>query len=1423
MTADITFNTTVDNNFTPIGEQNKNFYGTFDGQGHTISGIRINKPSDDYIGIFGALGSTTAGVVKNLVVRNCSIVADAYVGVIAGDLTGGASGTGIIENCHVGDDVTLSGHLYVGGIAGISNKATIEGCTCAATITGTKPGNIYAYELGGIAGQINSGTSLIDNIFTGTISGDLKEYIGAIVGNNANGDLKNLGNNVYTSTGFDGIGAAGNPTPGTNPENKAKFAYLITAGKNVTVAFNGAHPADTQFGPNGISVYDKGMKYANYVVSYSTSVDLLLSYKPGFIVTGYTASAGTLNGTAHTGSNDAYTLSTTEASTITAIVDLWGNLTGDADGTEDHPYILSSPEALDLLSEKVNGGTDYSDKYFKLGADIEYDPDVENNFTPIGNASHVFGGTFDGDGKTISGLNIKLGMTDYVGLFGCTNASSPTTIKGVKLENSTITGRSYVGGILGGGSSSNTSILNCVVTSAVTVYGSVENVGGIVGKYATVRGCTSAAAVEGYQNVGGIIGNGSYSTVEYCLYTGNSVTARDPSTPKLGAIIGDKDNCSLNANYYTQATIGGSGSDGADVAGARKALTVTLPTNGIPSGTATVYNVSGITGYTGKSGGSSTTENNIILYNDGTTSTYYSGADESVIFLYNYDGYQVSVTDADGNVDFTKDIKQTTTNIYYNYTFTMPAKAVTITATDVWGVAGGKDGLTADKAYTITTIAGLDLLAQNVNAGTGYSGTYFKLGKDIEYNKNTANNFTPIGYTIIDENNQAIERPFRGHFDGNGKTISGINLNNSDVDNHGIFGPVNGTVKNLVVSNCSIVADHNIGAIVGVLHGTIENCHVGSDVTLSGHKHVGGIAGWCAATIKGCTSAATITGTNSSDDNANRLGGIVGATNGPSSLTDNLFTGAINGKLEEYIGAIFGWGNEYATLTNNVYTSAGFGGIGAEGSATGADGAGARKAVAIGAAEGVTITPTGEATTYNVSGITTYADNNVLGYDSKLYAGATDAVKLSIVNTGTPETGYEFSGFTAGEGVTITSSENVYTLTVPASDVTVDVVNQAIIYNITYKGVEDEGVTFTEDNPEAYTVADESFALNNPSREGYLFTGWTYEGQDEPTKTVTIAMGSTGDKTFTANWEEFVETEVETAVINEAAKEVEITKVMVPKGETKAVIPATVNGYTVTNIAKGAFYYKTGEDHVQDIFLPDTKRLINIEEGALIIDKLMEPTLHVPLELLSDYANMPGLKLFFEADKIQAMAVAPNKFWTFSCGIDVKVPKGVKVYTCRMNDDKTAVLIHELTDDELGGVIKANNGVLLSSARGAHPFIVNHATATEVGKSYENNLLEPVLKTKNYASGKYYVLKDNEFHPIIKNDSEVPACKAVLHWASSAKARLEIIVGDDVKTAINGIAADEEGGEWYTISGQRIDKPTKKGLYIKNGKKVIIK
>ena len=411
--------------------------------------------------------------------------------------------------------------------------------------------------------------------------------------------------------------------------------------------------------------------------------------------------------------------------------------------------------------------------------------------------------------------------------------------------------------------------------------------------------------------------------------------------------------------------------------------------------------------------------------------------------------YSGSISDGEATIVVSGITETTDLDVKYdgdeNYN---PASAqVTITVTDAWGI--GCDG-SETKPYVISSTEGLDLLSQKVNDGNSYAGKYFKIGSDITYTHladgaegaGEENNYTAIGNSDF---------AFQGHFDGGGKTISGIRIYNDDMGYQGLFGQIAapGEVKNVILTDTRIVA---------------------------GEK-TGGIAGYNAGTLK---------------DNF-----VIGTTISSVSGT--------------YYGAIAGQ-NENGTLTGNYYAACTAGstakatGIGCNGADVTAND-GALSVHQITFAEGVT-------------DVAIDAAAKAYSYNSKDYYAQGKSVKLTY--SGTPATGYEFSGFTAGEGVTITSSENVYTLTVPASDVTVDVVYQAIIYSITYKGVEDEGVTFTEDNPEAYTVADESFALNNPSREGYLFTGWTFEGQDEPTKTVTIAKGSTGDKTFTANWKKLL-------------------------------------------------------------------------------------------------------------------------------------------------------------------------------------------------------------------------------------------------------------------------------------------------------------
>jgi hypothetical protein len=113
-----------------------------------------------------------------------------------------------------------------------------------------------------------------------------------------------------------------------------------------------------------------------------------------------------------------------------------------------------------------------------------------------------------------------------------------------------------------------------------------------------------------------------------------------------------------------------------------------------------------------------------------------------------------------------------------------------------------------------------------------------------------------------------------------------------------------------------------------------------------------------------------------------------------------------------------------------------------------------------------------------------------------------------------------------------------------------------------------------------------------------------------------------------------------------------------------------------------------------------------------------------------------------------------------------------------------------------------------------------------------DNMLVPVTESSHFdatdeAGNTYYILYNGTFHKINDNiKTEVSACKAVLKVPGSmAKSRtLDITEGDDDATVISAILAEGDGGaRWYNLSGQRIEKPTKKGLYILNGHKVVIK
>ena len=165
--------------WTPIGTSFDNSYtGTFDGGGHTITGLTITT-KDQFVGLFGYLNR--AGTVKNVVMEGIQITSN-HGSSQAGGVVGFSRGT--IENCSVSGSV--SGTVYVGGVVGAQWGGSITGCSSSATVKGT-------VDVGGVAGQTNSSATLTACYATGNVTIEINPAKniagGSLVGMNAGSSL----------------------------------------------------------------------------------------------------------------------------------------------------------------------------------------------------------------------------------------------------------------------------------------------------------------------------------------------------------------------------------------------------------------------------------------------------------------------------------------------------------------------------------------------------------------------------------------------------------------------------------------------------------------------------------------------------------------------------------------------------------------------------------------------------------------------------------------------------------------------------------------------------------------------------------------------------------------------------------------------------------------------------------------------------------------------------------------------------------------------------------------------------------------------------------------------------------------------------------------------------------------------------------
>lgn len=224
---------------------------------------------------------------------------------------------------------------------------------------------------------------------------------------------------------------------------------------------------------------------------------------------------------------------------------------------------------------------------------------------------------------------------------------------------------------------------------------------------------------------------------------------------------------------------------------------------------------------------------------------------------------------------------------YWSWTY--PTSTPTLT----WEGKG-----TQAEPYIIMNAQELADLAYMVNNFTTYSGTYFVLGTDIELNygktvtgvDDTLNNWIPIGNTTSN---------FAGNFDGNGKKIKGLYINDNSLENVGLFG-IGKAPNNLTIDSGYVTANATYaGGVIGYSKSAIENCI--NKVAMNNSKvdsYLGGIAGY-GSSFKNCENNGVLTGLS--------VGGISGQGNSFENCKNN---GEINA-TGSYCGGINGYNGNY--------------------------------------------------------------------------------------------------------------------------------------------------------------------------------------------------------------------------------------------------------------------------------------------------------------------------------------------------------------------------------------------------------------------------------------------------------------------------------------------------------------------------------
>lgn len=533
--ADITINEDVSGSdatsqkykWTPIGTDSSKYTGTFDGNGHTISGLYINSTAAN-TGLFGCIG--TNAVVKKLTLADSVIRSTKnYTGAITGYIDDAAS----VTNCHTKNSVQVTAAKFTGGIVGYQDDtSTLTRCSNAAEVTG-------ANNVGGISGYnwSKSSASLTDSYNRGSVSGSnlvggicAQIYIGGTVS-----DVYNLGTVQATGTagGITGVFRWGTIKSAYNAGIVKATAKGGVAGR--LEASSSSRTVQNVFYSDEYEAVGNlnGCTIQNGTATAKTS-DGLKALTSEDLGGGFAADTN--------GINSGYPVLAWQNGTVKSDDpekddNGWqGEAAKDAPQQKDGVYQIGTPEELAWFAEKAK--QDSTDLKAVLTADL----DLNNNvWTGIGgqSADMGFAGTLDGAGHTIKNLYLKNGK----GLIPYNKG----TVKNLTLE-----------GLLKGGdetaalTGTNAGTLEDI-TSRVAVTGG-NKVAGIAGnntKDGVIKDCHNTGAVTGESYAAGIVAynEGSVSGCSNtAVITAGSTFAGGIAAANTNAVKSEAANVSKSAN-----------------------------------------------------------------------------------------------------------------------------------------------------------------------------------------------------------------------------------------------------------------------------------------------------------------------------------------------------------------------------------------------------------------------------------------------------------------------------------------------------------------------------------------------------------------------------------------------------------------------------------------------------------------------------------------------------------------------------------------------------------------------------------------------------------------------------------------------------------------------------------------------------------